>query len=56
MGLGLPPSDGLIKFFRGEVREEGVGEVELGVSELPEHEVGEAGVVFAGADEEIRIR
>lgn len=53
--MGLIPGDGLVKFLRSEVRKEDVGEVELGIGQLPEHEAGEAGIVFAGADEKVRI-
>lgn len=52
----MVPVNGLVEFFRSKVREESVGEVELGVGKLPEHEARKAGVVFASANEEVRIR
>src|SRR5919108_5564539 len=47
--------DGLVQGFGAEVGPERIGEVELGVRELPEEEVGDA-LLAARADEEVGLR
>src|SRR5687768_11580399 len=47
--------EGLLQRGGAEIGPQGVGEVELGVRELPEQEVGDA-LLAAGADEEVRLR
>src|SRR6185437_3127976 len=47
--------DGFVERLGAEVGPQRVGEVELGVGELPEEEVGDA-LLAAGADEEVGLR